>query len=47
MKVYADMVKQIVLTVVVQRIAGFAVDRYVMPVVEKLPTSKKKPFGFS
>lgn len=47
MKQHMDLVRNIVVSVVVQRLAGFAMDRYVMPVVEKLPTRKKRPFGFS
>lgn len=47
MKPYVALVKQIVLSVVVERIARHAVDRYVMPSVEKLTAKKKKPFGFS
>lgn len=47
MKELAQQVKNIVLSVLVQRLAGWAVDQYVMPQIEKLPTKKSKPFGFA
>lgn len=47
MKQHAEVIKNIILSVLVQRVAGWVIDQYVMPMVEKLPTQKKKPFGFN
>lgn len=46
MKQYGNLVRQIMLTVLVERISRFLIDQYVMPTVEKLPTKKNRPFGF-
>lgn len=47
MKDYTRLAKQTILSVLVQRVAGWMIDQYVMPLVEKLPTKKKRPFGFA
>ena len=41
-----DYVKNVVLAVLTERIARWAVDQYVMPWVERIPTKRRKPFGF-
>lgn len=46
MNKYLDVVKQVAFATLVQRVANWMVEQYVMPHVEKLPTKKSKPFGF-
>lgn len=38
---------KILLAVVMERIARHAVDQYLMPLIERVPTRRRKPFGFS
>ena len=41
-----DDVRKVLYAVFLDRVCRWAIDQYVMPWVERMPTKRKKPFGF-